>query len=63
MNEEKENIGIVFDYTAYKLQDMIEHERDPIQKDILFSFLELYSLGVVEIKWQEGFPHAEFVVN
>ena len=64
MNEEHtEDIGIVFDYTLYKLRDMIEYEKDPIQKEILFSFLELYSHGIVEIRWEEGLPHADFVIN
>ena len=64
MSEEyTEDIGIVFDYTLYKLRDMIEYEKDPIQKEILFSFLELYSQGIVEIRWEEGSPHADFVIN
>jgi len=64
MSEEyTEDIGIVFDYTLYKLRDMIEYEKDPIQKEILFSFLELYSQGIVEIRWEEGLPHADFVIN
>ena len=62
-NEHTEDFANVFDYTAYKLRDMIEYERDPIQKEILFSFLELYSQGIVEIRWEEGLPHADFVIN
>ena len=61
--ENNENIGVVFDYTIYKLRDMIEGERDPIQKEILFSFLELYSQGLIDIKWEEGFPYADFIIN
>ena len=63
MTEEFEGIASVFDYTDYKLRDMIEYERDPIQREILFSFLELYTQGIVEIQWKDGMPHADFVIN
>jgi len=58
----EENQGI-FDYTHFKLRNMVEYERDSVRREMLYTFIDLYAQGVVNIHFEDGDPVATFVEN
>ena len=55
--------GVLVDFTSFKLKDMAERERNPIDADLLLSLLDLYETGVISITWESGYPMADVAEN
>ena len=59
MTQEIDN-GNLLDFTAYKLRNMVESMAAVGQLDLaeaLLDALEQYTLGYIDITWQDGWPY------
>ena len=53
----------VFDFTLWKLSDMIDYETDDITRQTLLDILQCYISGQITVEWRDGMPMAEIVVH
>ena len=49
-------MGIVVDYTAYKLSAMADELEDPEDIEVVLSILAEYYEGEIAIAWEDGCP-------
>jgi hypothetical protein len=53
----------VFDFTLWKLSDMIDYEVDETTRQSLLDILQCYISGQITVEWRDGLPMAEIVVH
>ena len=53
----------IFDFTLWKLSDMIDYEDDENIRETLLNMLQCYISGQITVEWREGLPMAEIVVH
>jgi hypothetical protein len=53
----------IFDFTLWKLSDMIDYEDDENERQTLLDILQCYISGQITVEWRNGLPMAEIVVH